>query len=172
MAYNVSMLAKDQVLALLNDENPRSLPFSLDNVILGVPTAAQGETPERNTELTIEGIPTKGYKGTTTIKYDRIALQEFEDAVPSQIQVEGDITLENILAGFNAFYGSNLQLDDIRNDLILPEALTSTPVEWLLVASANSYAYRGQVTLRIQAADMDLAVAISKPVLDGLTLTM
>jgi hypothetical protein len=168
--YNVSMLAKDQVLALINDENLLNLTF--DSVSFGVPTAAPGEAPERDTELVIEGIPGKGYKGTTTLLYNRIPLQAFEDAVPSAIQVEGDITLQNILNGFNAFYGSNLQLDDIRNDLTMPAELTSTPQQWTMIAAAGSYAYRGQVVLSIQAADVDLAVAVTKPVLDGLTLTM
>lgn len=168
--YNVSMLAKDQVLALINSDNDLELTF--EKVIFGLPQAATGESPERDTELTLEGIPGMGFKGVTTVKYNRIALQEFEDAVPSAVQVEGDITLQAILDGFNAFYGANLQLDDIRSDLVLPTELTSTPVEWTMVASAESYAYRGQVVLKIQAADVDLAVAITKPVLDGLTLTM
>lgn len=168
--YNVSMLAKDQVLALINSENSLNLTF--EKVIFGVPTAASGEAPERDTELTLEGIPGMGFKGVTTVKYNRIALQAFEDAVPSAIQVEGDVTLQSLLDGFNAFYGANLQLDDIRSDLTLPVELTSTPQEWTMVAAAESYAYRGQVVLKVQAADIDLAIAVTKPVLDGLTLTM
>ncbi|MNC69812.1 hypothetical protein D3C75_1205490 [compost metagenome] len=86
--------------------------------------------------------------------------------------MEGDITIQHILDGFNAFYGANLQLDDVRPDLSLPGDLTSTPVPFTIVAAAGSYAYRGQVIVQIQAADRDLNVAIVNKVLDGLDLQL
>lgn len=168
---DISMLSKDQVLALVNTQN-LGLNLTAEKVTFGVPTAASGEMPERNTELVLTGVPGKGFKNTATILYNRIDLAEFEVQIPSQIQVEGDVTIQSILDGFNAFYGANLQLDDVRSDLSLPADLTSTPESFTLIAAAGSFAYRGQVVISIQMADQDLNTAITKKVLDGLTLSL
>lgn len=168
---DISLLSKDQVLALINEKNP-GLNLTHEKVTFGEPVAATGETPQRNTELVLTGVAGKGFKNTATILYNRIDLAEFEVQVPSQIQVEGDVTIQSILDGFNAFYNANLQLNDVRSDLSLPGDLTSTPETFTLIAAAGSYAYRGQVVISIQAADRDLAVAVTNKVLDGLTLSL
>lgn len=168
---DISLLSKDQVLALINLRNP-GLDLVHEQVTFGEPVAATGETPERDTELVLTGIPGKGFKNTATILYNRIDLAQFEVQIPSQIQVEGDVTIQAILDGFNAFYGANLHLEDVRSDLTLPGDLTSEPEPFTLIAAAGSYAYRGQVVISIQAADVDLAVAVTNKVLDGLTLSL
>lgn len=168
---DISLLSKDQVLALVNEKNP-TLHLTFDKVTFGEPVAASGESPERNTELVMTGIPGKGFKNTATILYNRINLAEFEIQRPSAIQVEGDVTIQHILDGFNAFYGSNLQLNDVRSDLTLPGELTSTPQQFVLIAAAGSFAYRGQVSISIQQADQDLNTAVTTKVLDGLTLSL
>lgn len=168
---DISQLSKDQVLALVNGQN-LGVVLTQENVTFGEPVAASGEAPERNTELVLTGIPGKGFKNSTTILYDRIDLSEFELQIPSQIQVEGDITIQSILDGFNLFYGANLTTEDVRSDLSLPGDLTSTPVRFVLIAAAGSYAYRGQVDISIQAADRDLDVAVVNKVLTGLELSL
>ncbi|MNO12968.1 hypothetical protein D3C76_25880 [compost metagenome] len=168
---DISLLSKDQVLALINEKNP-GLNLTYEKVSFGEPVAASGETPVKDTELVLTGIPGKGFKNTATIQYNRIDLAQFEVQIPSQIQVEGDVTIQTILDGFNAFYGANLQLDDVRPDLTLPADLTSEPQDFTLIAAAGSYAYRSQVVISIQAADRDLNDAITTKVLDGLTLSL
>lgn len=168
---DISLLSKDQVLALINEKNP-GLNMTHEQVVFGEPVAATGEAPERDTELVLTGVPGKGFKNTATILYNRIDLAQFEVQIPSEIQIEGDATIQTILDGFNAFYGSNLQLTDVRSDLTLPADLTSTPEPFTLIAAAGSYAYRGQVVISIQAADVDLAIAVTNKTLDGLTLSL
>ena len=168
---DISLLSKDQVLALVNTQNP-GLDLTFEKVSFGEPVAATGETPARDTELVMTGIPGKGFKNTAKIEYNRINLADFEIQIPSQIQVEGDVTIQHILDGFNTFYGSNLQLDDVRSDLTLPGDLTSAPQQFTLIAAAGSFAYRGQVVISIQQADQDLNTAVTNKVLDGLTLSL
>lgn len=168
---DISLLSKDQVLALVNEQNV-GLNLTHEKVTFGEPVAASGEAPERNTELVLTGIPGKGFKNTATILYNRINLADFEIQMPSAVQVEGDVTIQHILDGFNAFYGANLQLNDVRPDMTLPGDLTSTPQQFVMTAAAGSFAYRGQVTISIQQADQDLGVAVTKKVLDGLTLSL
>ncbi len=166
--YDISMLSKDQVLALINQQAGLSLTW--EQVEFGEPIAATGETPTRNTEMVITGIPNSGYKGSTTVYYDRIDLVEFETLESHKIlQIEGEPTIEKILQAFNDLYGSNLQLDDIRDDHTIPLDVDGG-VEFILRAAAGSYAYRGNATMTLQPADVDLAVAIDDPMLNGLTL--
>lgn len=166
--YDISMLSKDQVLSLINQQ--ASLSLTWDQVEFGEPVAATGEAPERNTELIINGIKNSGYAGTATIQYDRINLEEFL-TLPQEpvIQVEGEPTIEKILDYFNELYGANLQLDDVRDDHELPATLDEG-VPFILRAAAGSYAYRGNVEMTLQPADIDLDIAIEDKMLDGLTL--
>lgn len=166
--YDISMLSKDQVLGLINEKAQLSLTF--DQVSFGEPIAAGGENPERNTELKVFGTPNKGFKGETTIFYDRIDLSEFLNLPQvSIVQVEGAPTIEKILEYFNSLYGSNLQLDDVRDDHVMPtvEELEGGAV-FILRAAALSYAYRGNVELTIQPADIAIDEAIQDKMLDGL----
>ena len=166
--YDISMLSKDQVLSLINTHSGLSLTW--DQVTFGEPVAATGETPTRNTELLVTGTPNSGYKGSTTVFYDRIDLVEFEALEEHTIlQIEGEPTIEKILQAFNDLYGSNLQLDDLRDDHTIPVDVDGG-VEFVLRASATSYAYRGNATMTLQPADVDLAVAIDDPMLNGLDL--
>lgn len=168
---DISLLGKDQVLALVNEQNP-TLKLTYEKITFGEPVAASGEDPERNTELVITGIPGHGYKNSTTLKYNRINLADFETQMPSDVQIEGESSIQNILNGFNEFYGANLQLSDVRSDLVPPNEITPEVQKFTLIASAGSYAYRGQVILSIKQADIDLEIAVTKKVLDGLTLKL
>ncbi len=166
--YDISMLSKDQVLALINQSAGLSLTW--DQVTFGEPVAATGTSPTRNTELIINGIPNSGYKGSTTIFYDRIDLAEFA-ALESHtiLQIEGAVTIDKIVAAFNALYGSNLQLDDVRDDHVMPTDI-SAGVLFTLRAAAGSFAYRNSIDMTLQPADIDLDTAIVDPMLNGLTL--
>ena len=166
--YDISMLSKDQVLALINQSSGLSLTF--DQVEFDVPIAATGETPERNTELVITGKFNSGFKGTATIHYNRIDLNEFLTLSPLPvIQIEGEPTVEKILDYFNTLYGANLQVEDVRDDLVMPVTLDEAE-PFILSAAAGSYAYRGSVELTIQPADIDIDAAIADKMLDGLYL--
>lgn len=168
--YDISMLSRDQVLALINQSAGLSLTW--DQVEFGEPIAATGENPERDTELVITGIPNSGYKGTTTVFYNRIDLAEFGPLTEELVlQVDGEPTIEKLLEAFNALFNSNLQLDDLRDDHVIP---TAAEIEdgmlFTLRAAAKSYAYRGNIDLTIQPLDVDIDIAITDKMLDGLVL--
>lgn len=166
--YDVSMLSKDQLLALINEQTGLSLTF--DHVNFGEPIAATGENPTRNTEIVLNAIPYSGYKGSTTIFYDRIDLAEFLPLETVTIlQIEGAPSLQKILDSFNLLYGSNLQTDDVRDDHVIPTDIDGG-VSFTLTAAAGSLAYRGSITLTLQPADVDIDTAIADKTMNGLTL--
>jgi hypothetical protein len=168
--YDISMLSRDQVLALINQEN--SLTLTFNEVEFGIPVISSG-TEGRDTELVVTGIPNSGYTGTKTIYYNRINLNDFTTLLdPEQeliLQIDGEVTVQKILDAFNAFFGSNLQLDDLRDDLTIPPSIENG-VLFSLVASANSLAYRGSIEVTLQPMDVDLETAINVATLNGLTL--
>lgn len=172
-SYDVSMLSKAQVIALLNDEYPL-LKFTEENIVLGEPIQATGENPVKNTELVLTGVPNKGFKGTTTVFYNRIDLAEFAAADGAPIlQIAGVVDIASILAAFNEVYGSALELSDLRSDHVIPPQEDFLDGEdFILYASATSLAYRGNVTVHIQPADIDLDVAITEKNLNGLVFKL
>lgn len=172
-SYDVSMLAKDQFIALLNDDYPL-LKFAADKLTFGEPIAATGENPVKNTELVLTGIPNKGFKGSTTVFYNRIDLAEFAAADGTPIlQIAGVVDISTILAAFNAAYGSKLELSDLRSDHVIPPQEDILDGEdFIIYAGATSLAYRGNVTVHIQPADLDLDEAITEKNLNGLVFAL
>lgn len=169
--YDISMASKDQVLALINLEANLSLTW--EQVEFGVPVVASGETPERNTELTITGIPNHGYKGTATIYYDRIDLEEFKNVTEKELilQIDGAPTLEKIRDSFNTFFGSALSAEDLADDHVVPvEADIQDGYLFTLKAAAWSYAYRGDIEITIRPLDVDINLAITDKMMNGLVL--
>ncbi|MNI76142.1 hypothetical protein D3C73_1323520 [compost metagenome] len=79
------------------------------------------------------------------------------------------MTHASLLAGFNEFYGSALELVDIDQTTELPDNLDQDEVV-VLRASAESLAYRGEIELLIESAGLDLAKVITNKELSGLVL--
>lgn len=171
--YDISMLAEDQVLALINESAGLSLTW--EQVEFGVPVVASGENPERNTELTITGIHNHGYKGTATIYYDRIDLEEFKTTTEKELilQIDGAPTLDKIRESFNAFFGSALSTNDLSDDHVIPvEADIQDGYLFTLKAATWSYAYRGDIQFTIRPLDVDINLAIVDKMMSGLVLNV
>jgi len=174
MAYDISMSSRDQVLALLNESAGLSLTWQ--QVEFDVPNINSNPAKERNTELVVNGIPDYGYKGQAVIYYNRIDLAEFEPLArnPFVVQVDVDpenesITLQDIVDGFNAYFNAALTLDDVADNLILPTDWANGE-SFTMKASPYSYAYIGEVTFIVRPMDVDIDVAITNKLLDGLEL--
>lgn len=176
MAYNISMTSREQVLALLNESSGLSLSFS--QVEFDTPAINSDPTKDRNTELIINGIPDFGFKGTTSIYYDRIDLSEFVDLArtPFVVQVDVDpdngvLTIQDIIDGFNVYFNSALELEDITESFLLP-------VDWVngesftMEANAWSYAYQGSVSFIVRPLDVDIDQALTTKLLTGLELNV
>lgn len=175
MAYDISMISKDQVLALLNQSAGLSLTW--EQISFDVPAINSNPAIVSNTELVVTGKPDFGYKGTASIYYNRIDLNDFVAIArnPFVIQVDvdpvtGTLTLQDIINGFNVYFGAALQIDDLADTYVLPtnwadgESFTMDANEW-------SYAYRGSVSFIVRPLDVDIDTAIENNTLDGLVLT-
>lgn len=160
------------VLDLFNEQNSAtnaSVPLSA--IDLGIPNAGQVGDP-LNTSITVTAKAGSGYKGSRTFKYDRVPLSGFfvgkELAFP-----KGDaVDLESMLDDINTLGGFNLRPADIVN-APLPAFEGGIPNESKtidLVASPDSPAYRGTITITLVAEDIDLADVFVVTDMDGLHL--
>jgi hypothetical protein len=171
--YHIGMKSAEQVLALVNEAN--SLTLTLDDVQFSTPSVL---TPEEqpgvelpaNTKVILSPKPNRQLLGDVELQYDRIDLTEFETlGDPQGIQVPVPATYPNLLAAFNAFYRSALELADIDVSTPLPtDFFEDTIVE--LKASTRSLAYRGSLVMMITPQMLQLNQIIRNPELIGLNI--
>lgn len=168
--YHIGMKSAEQLLALINDSNGLSLTF--DDIYFELPVALIPEEQEdlANTEILVKSKPNRKQEGDVTVRYDRIDLAQFETlADPHGIPVDTPVTHASLLAAFNEFYGSALELVDIDQTTELPDNLDQEEVV-VLRASAESLAYRGEIELLIESDGLNLATVITNKELSGLVL--
>lgn len=165
--YDFSMTGKAQLLALINESAGLSLTdaqitfdFPLEN------TTVEGA----NTEVKITGVHNGGFKGTTTIRYNRIDLSEFMNFSDDNVlQIEGEPTTLKILDAFNTNFRCQLLEDDLDLTFTVPVSVDGG-VAMTLVANTLSLAYRGTIDVLVQPADVELDTVILEPMMDGLYL--
>lgn len=160
-----------QVLVdLINADN--SLALTSELITFGLPTAATGESPPKNTELTVSAAPGSGYSGSVVVTYNRVAISTLPtiSAKPAEFQLGDATTIKDLIPEFNALYGVVLTEDDYT-DAPLPE-FTGTANEShtiQLVAKADSLIYIGSIELTIKGDDVPLSSVLTVLSLNGLT---
>lgn len=171
--YHIGMKSSEQLLALVNETN--SLGLTLDDVQFGVPSVVSAEEQATmldpaNTKVLISAKENRYPLGHVQIHYDRIDLAEFETIAPPEgIVVPVPATYETVLEGFNAFYYSNLTLDDIDTTEPFPDDFVEDePLE--LKASPHSLAYRGSLILVVTPSERHLSDLLNNTDLPGLLI--
>lgn len=167
MADNTLLPSAELVVALINRENSASLTTSL--VSLGAPTVI---ATDKNTSVVVSAVQGSGYKGTQTVTYNRLDLDDIVTTAGLEAKFPlGDATtISQLISEFNTLYGVNLSTDDFV-DGPLPEFTGALGEEhtFQLEAAVGSLAYIGEVTVTVVGNDIDLADVITITELDGLT---
>ena len=135
----------DQLLALLNRDNPSDTPFTADNVTFS--NLSVNTTNNRNTKITVNEVPGAGFIGTIDVYYNRIDFQELDSNVWlfSDVPFTSDITI-NLLNTFrNCVF---LQASDVQ-PLVIPGMRVGDIVVMGLVANATSINWIGQTQLSL-----------------------
>lgn len=168
MATDYTKLPEQIIVDLINEFNP-GLSLTTELVTFGLPTAATGQTPARNTDLTVTAVPGSGYKNFKALQYNRVDLA----VIPGTRSVEfpaGDATLiSEMIPEINVRFGLNItEVDYVDGPLPTFTGVPNEKLDFQLSANADSLVYIGSVILKLHAEDIDLAVVISNPVLNGL----
>jgi hypothetical protein len=172
MAF-VSDFTKDPkqiLLDLINDQNSSSLQVAM--LTFGLPTAATGSSPARDTDLILTAVQGSGYTGSVTVSYNRVDMATIP-GVRATVFQKGDATkISDLIPEINTAYQLALTTDDYV-DGALP-TFTGTPNEqhdFNVVAGADSIPYRGTMILQVKADDIPLSSVITTTTLNGLTYT-
>lgn len=158
------------VFDLFNRSNP-ALPTALSptNVTLTTPIANTSGITTRNTAITINAIAGQGYTGSTTAYYDRVSLVDVVGAGSTQFPLGSQVSSSDLLAAFNASFGTNMDTSDIVVEN-LPAPDGTGKITYNLTANASSMAFIGQVTLTLVPVVLDLATAVTTTNMAGLTV--
>jgi hypothetical protein len=148
---DVSLLAKDQVLAQLNADNPPSstqLPLTFTQIAFSDPRPSTVD-PQRNSELDVSALEGTGFRGVETFYYNRMQLGDFTQLAIPELTVS-TATLSAVLTAFNALYNTNLATTDIADGTVVPTLPPAgSSVDLVLNAHPNSYAYIGSITVTL-----------------------
>ena len=106
--------SKEMLLDAINIENNlQNNPLTWNQIAAGFPEKVTTPGADRNTRLIIYGLKQGGYKGTVTLKYDRISLPEIFRNVTPVVVTEPVALLSQLLPKLNKTYGLSLDKDDI-----------------------------------------------------------
>lgn len=169
---DLTKIPKQVMLDLINADNGSALTDAL--LDFGLPTAATGQTPARNTELTVTAKAGSGYTGSVVVTYNRLNLNT-GILVPSGKDatfVKGDaVKISDIVPELNALLNINLTADDYV-DGDLPSFVGGIPNETLdvsVVAKADSLCYIGSLVFHMKSEEIELSSVITVTQLNGLT---
>lgn len=146
-----------------------------DVVTFGIPTQS---ALAKNTDITVTAVPGKGYTGDSVINYDRVHLQQgmadlfvASGAERNMIFPVGEaLKISDLIPAINARCGINMVAGDYV-DADLPAFEGGIPNEQKdvqITAHADSLIYRGSMTIKIMAEDIELSGVIVNTTMDGL----
>lgn len=162
-----SKTPKQIVLDLINADNGSSLTDVL--VSLGLPTVATGETPLRNTELTVFAEAGSGYSGSQVMQYDRLAVSGFPGASALTLPVGDAVNYSDLIPEINVALGINLTADDYIDGAIGAWAGTANETKSITITmNPDSLVFLGSLVLTLEANDIPLSSVITTTTLSGL----
>lgn len=154
------------IVDLINERNP-GLALATDLVTFGLPTL--NATDSRNTKVTVTAVDGSGYKNFKDLLYNRVDMSVIPGARSIEFPKGDAVRISNLIPEINAAFGLNLTTNDyVDADLPLFTGEPNEKLDFQLAANADSLIYIGSMILKIIAEDLDLAVVIANPILDGL----
>lgn len=163
---SLSKKSQDLILDLINAANPQmDEQLSFDIIEFDEPAVNTDE--DRNTAVLVSAKADTKYAGEVTVKYDRLDIQKlFTDAGYPIVEVnaKGILNSTGLLAELNETWGLALDEDDI-----VAEALpTELPADYTLKIKPTSFAWLGELTMKLGDGKPQLSEIIIQTVLDGL----
>ncbi len=154
---------------LINTDNSLALTPAL--IVFGLPNAATGETPPRNTTINVSAASGSGYTGQKDVSYDRVPVSGFVGTVDLTFQLGDAENVADLIPEINALLHINLTAADYV-DAALP-AFGNEPnevQEVVVQISSDSLVYLGSLTINVTNGTLDLAALITTTELTGFTI--
>ena len=133
----------DQLLALINQDNPVTPPFDLTNISFSNPVP--NTTNSGNTMITVNALPNAEFVGSIDVYYNRIDFKDLDATVWlfSDLPFTEDITVGLLNTFRNCIF---LQATDIV-PLTIPDMRIGDIVVMNLTAQPNSINWVGQTSM-------------------------
>ncbi len=156
--------SKEMLLDAINIENNlQNNPLTWNQIAAGFPEKVTTAGADKNTRLIIYGLKQGGYKGTVTLKYDRISLPEIFRNVTPVVVTEPVALLSQLLPKLNKTYGLSLDKDDI-----IEQSVADLGEDFLITVQLRGgcVAWEGDFELRFTKFRPKLKDVIADNVLD------
>lgn len=156
--------SKEMLLDAINIENNlQNNPLTWNQIAAGFPEKVTSAGADKNTRLIIYGLKQGGYKGTVTLKYDRISLPEIFRNVTPVVVTEPVALLSQLLPKLNKTYGLSLDKDDI-----IEQSVADLGEDFLITVQLRGgcVAWEGDFELRFTKFRPKLKDIIADNVLD------
>lgn len=113
----ISKTGKELVWDLINEANPRQVPFSASNSAIEAITAGSftQDGVTYNTKARLRGLSTTGYTGSVIVYYNRLTLPNLFRNQQASVESYSAPDIHTVLPVLNRNYGLNLLTSDITN---------------------------------------------------------
>lgn len=147
----ISKSGKELVWDLINQANPRPVPFSDANSVIEAITGGSftQDGVTYNTKARLRGLSTTGYTGSVTVYYNRLTLPNLFRNQQASIESYSATDVHTVLPVLNRSYGLNLLTSDITNaSLARANTPNYTDLVNLAPAATSALLAPGSVTMR------------------------
>lgn len=168
MASDFTQSSKKILVDLINEDNPGH-GFTEAILEFGLPTAAPGGSPARNTQVTVSAAADSGYSGSVDVLYNRVDMALIPGTNPTVFPAGNATNVSDLIPEINARYHINLGATDYVDAALPP--FTGEPNEDLqfqVTASSDSLVWFGNLILIVTANDIPLNTVITTTTLNGL----
>lgn len=172
MAFVLDFTKAPEQIVLDQINNDNSSALTLTQVSFGLPTAATGTSPARDTDCTVSSIANEGYSGSVVVHYNRVDISTVPGSRSKIFPKGSAVNISDLVPQINAAYQINLTSADYT-DAALP-TFTGEPNEehdFQLTISSDSLPFKNSVTLTVKANDIPLSSVITTATLNGLVYT-
>lgn len=158
----------ERLIEMVNQDNPDKVIVLGKDFSVG-PPLDYSATPDRNTKVLFTPLPNTRWKGPQDVIYTRLSIDVLNRLPVGFIQNTPvnrvPFSIHAILPQINAALGLNLEIEEVVN-----QTFTEKEEYYPLIIKGDvSYAWKGSSYLfKVEFGDIDLSIAISEPILDGL----
>ncbi len=165
----MALNSKAALYALINRDN--DVEYTEANVSMGPPTVnVDTQLSNRNTAVTLSGIPEAGKTGSVTVYYDRVNIDEAAGGPSINLVWGNETRIINLIPKLDAILRTNLTTADIV-DNALPDQSEDGSITFELVMASGSYGWTGSLTINLGVPLEDIAEVIEVTDLNGLFLS-
>lgn len=158
------MDSASEIRRILNEDNLPPKPFTEQNLIIGIPSPADGGV-DYNSTLPLDSVPGRGYYGSDTVFYKRIPLDAIDHGTP--LRTTAALTRTSIIELLNGTFNLFL-IDDDLEEFEIPPLLENQNAQITIQSKSTSLGFINGMTFTIEYGRAWLDVVVRDRMLSQL----